>query len=208
MKFQKINNVTGWAVFAIALITYWLSMEETASYWDCGEFIAVSYKLEVPHPPGAPLFLIIGRIFSFLAFGDVMKVAYWINFISVLASSFAVLFLFWSIVLFGKKVMKVNKDSELTEEKIWLLMGAGIVGALSLTFSESAWFSAVEAEVYAMSSFFTAFVVWAMLKWDVIEDESKANRWLLLIFYMMGLSIGVHLLNLVAIPCSGLDLLF
>ena len=204
MKFQKINNVTGWAVFAIALITYWLSMEETASYWDCGEFIAVSYKLEVPHPPGAPLFLIIGRIFSFLAFGDVMKVAYWINFISVLASSFAVLFLFWSIVLFGKKVMKVNKDSELTEEKIWVLMGAGIVGALSLTFSESAWFSAVEAEVYAMSSFFTAFVVWAMLKWDVIEDESKANRWLLLIFYMMGLSIGVHLLNLVAIPCLAL----
>ena len=204
MKFQKINNITGWAVFAIALITYWLTMEETASYWDCGEFIAVSYKLEVPHPPGAPLFLIIGRIFSFLAFGDVMKVAYWINFISVLASSFAVLFLFWSIVLFGRKVMKVNKDAELTEEKIWVLMGAGIVGALSLTFSESAWFSAVEAEVYAMSSFFTAFVVWAMLKWDVIEDESKANRWLLLIFYMMGLSIGVHLLNLVAIPALAL----
>ena len=100
--------------------------------------------------------------------------------------------------------MKVNKDAELTEEKIWVLMGAGIVGALSLTFSESAWFSAVEAEVYAMSSFFTAFVVWAMLKWDVIEDESKANRWLLLIFYMMGLSIGVHLLNLVAIPALAL----
>jgi hypothetical protein len=204
MKFQKINNITGWAVFGIALITYWLTMEETASYWDCGEFIAVSYKLEVPHPPGAPLFLIIGRIFSFLAFGDVMKVAYWINFISVLASSFAVLFLFWSIVLFGRKVMKVHKDAELTEEKMWVLMGAGIVGALSLTFSESAWFSAVEAEVYAMSSFFTAFVVWAMLKWDVIEDESKANRWLLLIFYMMGLSIGVHLLNLVAIPALAL----
>ena len=153
MKFQKINNITGWAVFGIALITYWLTMEETASYWDCGEFIAVSYKLEVPHPPGAPLFLIIGRIFSFLAFGDVMKVAYWINFISVLASSFAVLFLFWSIVLFARKVMKIHRDNELTEEKIWVLMGAGIVGALSLTFSESAWFSAVEAEVYAMSSF-------------------------------------------------------
>ena len=204
MKFQKINNITGWAVFAVALITYWLTMEETASYWDCGEFIAVSYKLEVPHPPGAPLFLIIGRIFSFLAFGDVTKVAYWINFSSVLASSFAVLFLFWSIVLFGRKLMKITKEAELTEEKIWVLMGAGIVGALALTFSESAWFSAVEAEVYAMSSFFTAFVVWAMLKWDVIEDESKANRWLLLIFYMMGLSIGVHLLNLVTIPALAL----
>ncbi|HEX6225028.1 MAG TPA: DUF2723 domain-containing protein [Chryseolinea sp.] len=204
MKFQKINNITGWAVFGVALITYWLTMEETASYWDCGEFIAVSYKLEVPHPPGAPLFLIIGRIFSFLAFGDVTKVAYWINFSSVLASSFAVLFLFWSIVLFGRKVMNVTREAELTVEKVWVLMGAGIVGALSLTFSESAWFSAVEAEVYGMSSFFTAFVVWAMLKWDVIEDESKANRWLLLIFYMMGLSIGIHLLNLVTIPALAL----
>jgi hypothetical protein len=204
MKFQKINNITGWAVFAIALVTYWLTMEETASYWDCGEFIAVSYKLEVPHPPGAPLFLMIGRLFSFLAFGDVSKVAYWINFISVLASSFAVLFLFWSIVLFGRKVLKIEKDDALTEEKTWLLMGAGIVGSLALTFSESAWFSAVEAEVYAMSSFFTAFVVWAMLKWELIEDESRANRWLLLIFYMMGLSIGVHLLNLVTIPALAL----
>src|SRR5688572_7189562 len=208
MKFQKINNITGWAVFGIALITYWLTMEETASYWDCGEFIAVSYKLEVPHPPGAPLFLIIGRIFSFLAFGDVTKVAYWINFISVLASSFAVLFLFWSIVLFGRKIMNVTKEAELTEEKIWVLMGAGIVAALCFTFCDSAWFSNVEAEVYAMSSFFTAFVVWAMLKWDVIEDESKANRWLLLIFYMMGLSIGVHLLNLVTIPALALIFYF
>ena len=204
MKFQKLNNITGWAVFGVALITYWMTMEETASYWDCGEFIAVSYKLEVPHPPGAPLFLIIGRLFSFLALGDVTKVAYWINFSSVLASSFAVLFLFWSIVLFGRKVMRITQESEITVEKAWTLMGAGIVGALTLTFSESAWFSAVEAEVYAMSSFFTAFVVWAMLKWEVIEDESKANRWLLLIFYMMGLSIGVHLLNLVTIPALAL----
>ncbi len=204
MNFQKVNNIAGWSVFAVALITYWLSMEETASYWDCGEFIAVSYKLEVPHPPGAPLFLMIGRLFSFLAFGDVTKVAYWVNFISVLASSFSVLFLFWSIVLFGRKVMKITKAEQLTEEKIWVLIGAGLVGSLAYTFSESAWFSAVEAEVYAMSSFFTAFVIWAMLKWEVIEDESKANRWLLLIFYMMGLSIGVHLLNLVTIPALAL----
>jgi tetratricopeptide (TPR) repeat protein len=204
MNFQKINNIAGWAVFAVALITYWLTMEETASYWDCGEFIAVSYKLEVPHPPGAPLFLLIGRLFSFLAFGDVTKVAYWINFISVLASAFSVLFLFWSIVLFGRKLMKITKPEQLTSDKIWVLVGAGLVGSLAYTFSESAWFSAAEAEVYAMSSFFTAFVVWAMLKWEVIEDESKANRWLLLIFYMMGLSIGVHLLNLVTIPALAL----
>lgn len=204
MNFQKINNIAGWSVFVVALITYWLTMEETASYWDCGEFIAVSYKLEVPHPPGAPLFLLIGRMFSFLAFGDVTKVAYWINFSSVLASAFCVLFLFWSIVLLGRKLLKVDKPEDLTPEKMWVLIGAGLVGSLSYTFSESAWFSAVEAEVYAMSSFFTAFVVWGILKWEVIDDESKANRWLLLIFYMMGLSIGVHLLNLVTIPALSL----
>lgn len=207
-NFQKHNNIVGWFVFAIALITYWITMEETASYWDCGEFIAVSYKLEVPHPPGAPLFLLIGRLFSFLAMGDLSKVAYWINFSSVLASAFAVLFLFWSIVLFGRKMMKINSPEELTSDKTWVLMGAGIVGALSYTYCDSAWFSAVEAEVYGMSSFFTAIVVWAMLKWDVIEDESKANRWLLFIFYMMGLSIGVHLLNLVTIPALALIFYF
>ena len=202
--FQKFNNVVGWAVFAVALITYWLTMEETASYWDCGEFISVSYKLEVPHPPGAPLFLLIGRIFSFLAMGDVSKVAYWINFSSVLASAFTVLFLFWTITLFGRKLMNITKPEELTTDKIWVLIGSGLVGSLAYTFSDSAWFSASEAEVYAMSSFFTAFVIWAMLKWDVIEDESRANRWLLLIFYMMGLSIGIHLLNLVTIPALAL----
>lgn len=200
MNFQKTNNIAGWIVFAISLITYWLTMEETASYWDCGEFIAVSYKLEVPHPPGAPFFLLIGRLFSFLAMGDVTMVAYWINFSSVLASAFCALFLCWSITLLGRKIMKISNFQEISEGQTLTLVGAGIVGSLAYTFCDSAWFSAVEAEVYGMSSFFTAFVVWAMLKWDVIEDESKANRWLLLIFYMMGLSIGVHLLNLVTIP--------
>ncbi|MFN5550385.1 MAG: DUF2723 domain-containing protein [Bacteroidota bacterium] len=204
MKFQKINNITGWAMFAVALITYWLTMEETASYWDCGEFIAVSYKLQVPHPPGAPLFLLLGRMFSFLAFGDATQVAYWINFMSVLASAFTILFLFWTIVLFGRKMIGNPAEKDLTENQIWMLMGAGAVGALAYTFSDSFWFSAVEAEVYAMSSFFTAFVVWGVLKWDVIEDESKANRWLLLVTYMMGLSIGVHMLNLVTVPALGL----
>lgn len=207
MNFQKTNNITGWIMFLIALAVYWLTMEETGSYWDCGEFIAVSYKLEVPHPPGAPLFLLIGRLFSFLSFGDVTQVAYWINFTSVLSSAFTILFLYWSVVLFGRKLLKVSNETELDSNK-WLLIGAGAVGALAYTFSDSFWFSAVEAEVYAMSSFFTAFVVWAMLKWDVIEDESKANRWLILIFYMIGLSIGVHLLNLVTLPALGLIFYF
>lgn len=204
MSFQKTNNITGWFAFTIALLTYWLTFEETASYWDCGEFIAVAYKLEVSHPPGAPLFMLMGRMFSFLAFGDVTKVAYWINFMSVLASAFTILFLFWSITLFGRKIMGVKKDLELTEGQIWTLMGAGLVGSLAYTFSDSFWFSAVEAEVYAMSAFFTAFVVWGILKWEVIEDDSAANRWLVFIAYIVGLSIGIHMLNLVTIPALGL----
>lgn len=204
MNFQKANNISGWVIFGIAFLVYTFTFEETASYWDCGEFIAVSYKLEVPHPPGAPLFLVMGRLFSFLSLGDVTKVAYWINFMSVVASSFTILFLFWSITLLGRKMMNVKNLAELNRDQTWILMGAGAVGALSFTFSDSFWFSAVEGEVYAMSAFFTAFVVWAILKWDVIEDESKANRWLILIAYMMGLSIGVHLLNLLAIPALGL----
>ncbi len=204
MSFQKINNITGWAIFALATTVYLLSVEETASYWDCGEFIAVSYKLQVPHPPGAPLFLLLGRMFSFLAFGDVTNVAYWVNILSVLASGFTILFLFWTITLFGRKLMGITDDSKITSDQTLLLMGAGVVGAMACTFSDSFWFSAVEAEVYAMSSFFTAFVVWAMLKWDVIEDESKANRWLILLAYMIGLSIGIHLLNLVTLPALGL----
>lgn len=202
--FQRVNNITGWVVFTIALIVYWSTMEPTASYWDCGEFIAVSYKLEVPHPPGAPLFLLIGRLFSFLSFGDETQVAYWINFSSVLAGAFTSMFMFWSTVLFGRKLVNGQKIEDLTTDRVWLLMGAGLVASLTYTFCDSAWFSNVEAEVYAMSSFFTAFVVWAMLKWELIEDESKANRWLILIFYMMGLSIGVHLLNLVTIPALAL----
>ncbi|MEM7109645.1 MAG: DUF2723 domain-containing protein [Bacteroidota bacterium] len=204
MDFKKINNIGGWAAFALSTLVYMLTVEETASYWDCGEFIAVSYKLMVPHPPGAPFFLLLGRIFSFLAFGDVTQVAFWINMISVLSSGFTILFLFWTISMFARKTLKLGKVSEISAAHTWLIMGASSIGALAYTFSESFWFSAVEGEVYAMSSFFTAFVVWAILKWDLMEDESRANRWLILIAYMMGLSIGVHLLNLVTIPALGL----
>ncbi len=204
MSFQKLNNITGWIVFAIATIVYVLTLEHTASFWDCGEFIAVSYRLMVSHPPGAPFFMIIGRIFSFLAFDDPEKVAYWINMVSALSSSFTILFLYWTIVLLGRKLIGNGKIAEFTQNQSITLFLSAAVGALAYTFSDTFWFSAVEAEVYAMSSFFTAFVVWAMLKWEIIDDESKANRWLILIAYMMGLSIGVHLLNLVTIPALGL----
>lgn len=204
MQFTKANNRVGWIVFGIALLTYWFTFEETMSYWDCGEFIAVSYKLEVSHPPGAPLFMLVGRVFSFLALGDVSKVAFWVNFLSMLAGAFTILFLFWSITLLGRKLWGVKNPADLQPDQIWTLMGAGTVGALAYTFSDSFWFSAVEAEVYAMSSFFTALVVWLILKWEIIEDEAKANRWLILTAYMVGLSIGFHLLNLLALPALGL----
>ncbi len=204
MNFSKLNNISGWAVFAIATLTYVLTLEETASYWDCGEFIAVSYKLMVSHPPGAPFFMLIGRMFSFLAMGNEESVAFWINMSSVLSSSFSILFLFWTIVLFGRKIMGLRSEDDITPEQKWTLMLSAAVGSLAFTFSDTFWFSAVEAEVYAMSIFFTALVVWMVMKWDLIDDESRANRWLILTAYMMGLSIGIHLLNLVTIPALGL----
>jgi len=198
-NFQRLNTYAGWTVFAVATLVYILTVEETASFWDCGEFIASSFKLQVPHPPGAPFFLLMGRIFSFLAFGDTTQVAFWINMISVLSSGFTILFLFWSISLLARKVFKVN-EADMSQSQTFTVIGGSAIGALAYTFSDSFWFSAGEAEVYAMSSFFTAFVFWAILKWERIDDPSKANRWLILIAYMMGLSIGVHLLNLVTIP--------
>lgn len=202
-NFKRINTITGWLVFGIATLVYWLTVEPTASFWDCGEFIAASYKLQVPHPPGAPMFLLINRMFSFFALGDVSRVAYWINISSVLCSSFSILFLFWSISLLGRKILKVTA-STISVSQAYVLLGSSAIGALAYTFSDSFWFSAVEAEVYAMSSFFTAFVFWAILKWELVDDESVGNKWLILIAYMMGLSIGVHLLNLVTIPALGL----
>ncbi len=207
MGYQKTNVITGWVIFLLALTVYALTIEPTASFWDCGEFIACSYKLEVPHPPGAPFFLLIGRLFSMMAGGDVESVAYWVTMVSVVSSAFAILFLFWSITHLVKRVMHIEKGAETTESTL-VIMGAGIVGALACTFSDSFWFSAVEAEVYGMSSFFTAFVFWAILKWENIEDDSRANKWIILIAYVVGLSIGVHLLNLVAIPALGLIVYF
>lgn len=207
-NFAKYNTVTGWLIFVVAVAVYWTTMEPTASFWDCGEFIAAAYGLEVPHPPGAPLFLMIGRLFSFLSLGDQSQVAYWINFISVLAGAFTSLFLFWSITMLGRKLMRMGVEHQFSAYEMIILMGAGAVGSLAYTFTDTAWFSSVEAEVYSMSSLFTAFVVWAMLKWEAIEDESRAYRWLIFIFYVIGLSIGVHLLNLVTIPALALIFYF
>ncbi|MEL7146253.1 MAG: DUF2723 domain-containing protein, partial [Bacteroidota bacterium] len=207
MKYQQINNITGWAVFAISMVVYLLTVEPTASFWDCGEFIATSYKLEVPHPPGAPFYLLIGRMFSLFAGDDVTRVAYWVNIVSVLSSAFSVMFIFWSVTHLCRKFFRLG-DNEPNTPRVLLIIGSGILAALTLTFSDSFWFSAVEAEVYGMSSFFTAFVFWAILKWENIKDESDANKWLILIAYMMGLSIGVHLLNLVTIPALALIVYF
>jgi len=193
--YKKINLITGWSVFAIAAIIYLLTIEPTASFWDCGEFIASAYKLEVGHPPGAPFFMLLGRFFSLFA-SDTSKVAICINAMSALASAFTIIFLFWTITHLAKKITQNNKEFW----KTVAIMGTGIIGALTYTFSDTFWFSAVEGEVYATSSLFTAIVFLAILKWENDFDTKYANRWLIFIAYLMGLSVGVHLLNLLAIP--------
>ncbi len=207
MTFKRINNITGWIVCLVACTVYIMTMEATGSFWDCGEFASSAYKLQIPHPPGAPLFVLIGRLFM-VPF-DPQHAATGVNLMSALSSGFTILFLFWSITHFAKKLVRSGND-ELNGGQIFAAMAAGAIGALAYTFSDSFWYSAVEGEVYALSSFFTAIVFWGMLKWeDAVTEEQKkgitghftsADRWLILIFYLMGLSIGVHLLNLLTIP--------
>ncbi|WP_207536101.1 glycosyltransferase family 117 protein [Desertivirga arenae] len=203
MNYNKTNNLLGWLCFAIAAITYTLTLEPTASFWDCGEFIASAYKLQVVHQPGAPLFLMIAKIFSLLAGGDKSKIAYWMNMSSALSSAATILFLFWTITALVRKVL-AKRDEEITTGKMISIMGSGVVGALAYTFSDTFWFSAVEAEVYAMSSLCTAIVFWAILKWEHHADEPGSDRWIIFIAYIMGLSIGIHLLNLLVIPAIAL----
>jgi tetratricopeptide (TPR) repeat protein len=196
-QYKRINIIGGWVVFTISLVVYLLTIEPTVSLWDCGEFIASSVKLEVGHPPGAPLFMMLGRFFSLFGF-DASNSAMMMNAMSAMASAFTILFLFWTITHLAQKFF--NKGGKITTGKIAAVIGSGVVGALAYTFSDTFWFSAVEAEVYAFSSFFTAIVFWAILKWENEADKLHANRWIILIAYLMGLSIGVHLLNLLAIP--------
>ncbi|MGB4774652.1 MAG: DUF2723 domain-containing protein [Daejeonella sp.] len=203
MNYNKTNNLLGWLTFLIATAVYILTLEPSASFWDCGEFIASAFKLQVVHQPGAPLFLMIEKMFSLLAGNNIHKAAYWMNIGSAISSAATILFLFWTITALTKKVI-LKSGEELTTSKLIMIMGAGLVGALAYTFSDSFWFSAVEAEVYAMSSLCTAIVFWAILKWEQHADEPHADRWLVFIAYVMGLSIGVHLLNLLAIPAIAL----
>ncbi len=196
--FKLFNNIFGWIVFAIAAFVYLSTIEPTASFWDCGEFISTAYKLEVGHPPGAPFFMITARFFTLFA-SDPSQVAMMVNSFSALCSALCILFLFWTITHLGRKIV-VGNGTEFTKGQIIGILGSGIIGALAYTFSDTFWFSAVEGEVYAYSSFFTAIVFWAILKWEDVADQPYANRWLVLIAYLMGLSIGVHLLNLLTIP--------
>lgn len=197
-NFRFYNQLTGWMVFLVAAITYLMTIEPTASFWDCGEFIATAYKMEVGHPPGAPFFMVLGRFFTLFAGGNEKAVAVTMNVLSALASAFTILFLFWTITHLVRKIYGNNKQYSLGE--IVTILGAGALGALAYTFSDTFWFSAVEAEVYATSSLFTAVVFWAILKWENVADEPFANRWIILIAFLMGISIGTHLLNLLAIP--------
>ena len=197
-QYKLVNNVLGWFTFFVAAFVYCSTIEPTASFWDCPEFITTGYKLEVGHPPGAPFFMLTANLFSQFA-SDPSQVARMVNTMSALLSATTILFLFWSITHLARKL--ILKDwSEMTLGKLIAIQASGLVGALIYTFSDTFWFSAVEGEVYAYSSAFTAIVFWLILKWEDHADEPHSDRWLVLIAYMTGLSIGVHLLNLLCLP--------
>ena len=202
-SYKWINNILGWLIGILASTVYILTAEPTGSWWDCGEYVSTCFKLLVGHPPGAPTFQLLGRIASMFAGGDVTKVAICVNSMSAICSGLTIMFLFWTITMLGRKLLAV-KQTEMSPFQMTALFGSAIVGSLAYTFTDTFWFSAVEGEVYAMSSFFTALVLWCILKWDFEYDNPKTNtnpnRWIVLIAYLIGLSIGVHLLNLLTIP--------
>ncbi len=197
-QFSKINIFAGWGVFLVALVTYVLTIEPTTSLWDCAEFIATSYKLEIGHPPGTPFFFLINRLGAMFA-ADTSQVAFAVNVMSALESALTIAFMYWSIVMLGAMIVRRGRIAN-TESTSWALVASGVIGSLAYAWTDTFWFSAVEAEVYALSSLFTAVVFWAMLKWEKVADQPSSSRWLIFIAYMMGLSIGAHILNLLAIP--------
>ena len=211
MNFRKVNNITGWVIGIIACGVYFFTREASGSFWDCGEFVSSAYKLQLPHPPGAPLHILLGRLFIILFGNNPDSAAHAVNMMSALASGFTILFLFWTITHFARK-MFVTVGEDMTTQQIFTVMAAGVVGALAYCFSDSFWYSAVEGEVYGLSSFFTALVFWAMLKWEHADERavndpaarSRADRWIVFVFFAMGLSIGVHLLSLLVIPAVGM----
>ena len=196
-QYHLVNNAIGWLIGIIACAVYIMTAEATASWWDCGEYIATAFKVQVGHPPGAPTFQIFGRLFSL--FTDPYHAAFAVNVMSAVASGLGIMFLYWTITLLGKKLIK-PEELALNNSKVWAVFGSGVVGALAYTFTDTYWFSAVEGEVYAMSSFFTAVVFWAILKWEEQADDKHSLRWLILISFLVGMAIGVHLLNLLTIP--------
>ncbi|MFI5139177.1 MAG: DUF2723 domain-containing protein [Sphingobacteriales bacterium] len=198
MHYSKINNLLGWLCFAIASTTYILTLEPSVSFWDCGEFISCAYRLQVSHQPGYPMFAMLGKAFSLLSMGDHTKVAWFTNLMSALASGATIMFLFWTITSLAKKLL--NGKAVAGNSQLMLIMGAGLVGALAFTFTDTFWFSAVETIVFAMSSLCTSVVFWAILKWENHAGEPGADRWIVFIAYIIGLSIGIHLLNLLTIP--------
>ena len=197
-QYRTVNNLMGWLTFIIAATVYCLTIEPTASFWDCPEFITTGYKLEVGHPPGAPFFMLVANLFSQFA-SDVTTVAKMVNYMSALMSGACILFLFWSITHLVRKLI-ITDENNITKGQLVTIMGSGLVGALVYTFSDTFWFSAVEGEVYAFSSLFTAVVFWLILKWEDVADQPHSDRWIILIAYLTGLSIGVHLLNLLCLP--------
>ena len=197
-QYKLVNNLTGWITFLIAAMVYLLTIEPTASFWDCGEFITTGYKLEVGHPPGAPFFMLMANFFTQLG-GSPSEAARMVNCMSALMSGACILFLFWTITHLVRKLV-IKDENNITRGQLITVMGSGLVGALAYTFSDTFWFSAVEGEVYAFSSLFTAVVFWLILKWEDVADEPHSDRWLILIAYLTGLSIGVHLLNLLCLP--------
>ncbi|MDT0552968.1 protein O-mannosyl-transferase family [Urechidicola vernalis] len=197
LNYSKLNTILGWSVFAIALLTYTLTLEPTVSYWDCGEYISTAVKLEIGHPPGAPLFQILGAFFAMFT-SDVTQIAAMVNFMSALSSAFTILFLFWTITALAKKV--VAKTEEISGGNMYAILGSGLVGSLAYCFSDSFWFSAVEGEVYAMSSFLMALLFWLGIRWEAEMHKPKGNKWLLIISFVVGLSFGVHILSLLVIP--------
>ena len=197
-QYKTINNLMGWITFLIAATVYCMTIEPTASFWDCPEFITTGYKLEVGHPPGAPFFMLVANLFSQFA-SDASEVAKMVNYMSALMSAACILFLFWSITHLVRKLV-VSDENNISRGQTAVIMGCGLVGALAYTFSDTFWFSAVEGEVYAFSSLFTAIVFWLILKWEDVADQPHSDRWLVLIAYLTGLSIGVHLLNLLCLP--------
>jgi hypothetical protein len=197
-NYRRLNNLTGWFLFIFSSTVYMLTLEPTVSFWDCGEFILSAFKLQVGHPPGAPLFVMMNRVAILFAGSDTSRISLMVNILSGLSSGFAIMFLFWTITHLVRKVF-VN-GIVLESEHIPAIIGSGMVGALAFTFSDTLWFSAVEGELYSLSSLIIALVFWAMLKWEEEADESYSGRWVILIAYIMGLGLGVHRLNLLIIP--------